>query len=58
LITYKELPNGSVRVLLDGKVVGTIGRIAHGYAYYPSNSRSYGEVLPTLAMIKATLEEI
>ena len=58
MITYKELANGSVRVFLDGKHVGTIGRISTGYAYYPHGSKSYGEVLPTIAEVKATLEEM
>lgn len=59
MITYSNLPSGSVRVYLDGKHVGTIrNEVPNGFAYYPVGSRSKGEVLSTIAAVKATLEEM
>jgi len=56
MITYKTLPNGNVKVYLDNKFVGTIKPISQSFAYYPQGSKTAGEILPTIAAVKATLE--
>jgi hypothetical protein len=50
--------NVPIHVYLKDTHVGTIKRTPHGFAYYPKGSRTSGEVLPTVAQIKATLEEM
>ena len=58
MIEYVALPSGSQRVYLDGRHVGTIRNEKHGFAYYPVGARTPGETLPTINMVKATLEEM
>lgn len=58
MIEYVTLPSGSQRVYLDGKHVGTIRNEKHGFAYYPVGSHTKGEIMPTLDMVKMSLEEM
>jgi len=58
MIEYRDLPNGNVHVYLDKKLIGTISKVANGYAYRANGSKTSGEILPTVAEIKATLEEM
>lgn len=55
MITYKPRPNGSIRVFLDGKSVGTIHKLAGEYRYQPFGGEP-GEWFPTLAECKRSLE--
>lgn len=59
-ITYSE--QTTVTVKLDGRVIGHIksqlwqsGR-TFGYCYFPKGSKTGGDVFPTLAACKASLE--
>lgn len=46
-----------VDVRLDGKIVGTIESVATGFRYAPKGRKKLaGEVFPTLAAVKASLE--
>lgn len=60
MITYQDAtwPSEIIRVSLEGKQTGTIRKVTHGFAYFPLGSKTPGEILPTIAEIKATLEEM
>lgn len=52
-ITYSD----NVTVYLDGKAVGEIRSVVGGYQYFPKGSKNGGELLRTIEMVKASLEE-
>lgn len=57
-ITYTRIEKSdSIRVLLDGKVTGTIRPQYPGYAYVPRGNGGQGETFPTLEECKRSLEE-
>jgi len=55
-ITYQELTPRAVMVRLGGKIVGTIKTVGDNWAYFPLGKRTSGEVFPSLAQCKASLE--
>jgi hypothetical protein len=57
MITYKPQSDGSIRVLVDGKVAGTIRRIGTlGWQYKPRGTSYGGEYFQTLESCKRSLE--
>lgn len=55
MITYKPRPNGTIRVFLDSRPVGTIEKLAGEYRYKPFGGEP-GEWFNTLAGCKRSLE--
>ncbi len=59
-ITYAERTSWSLKVKLDGKIVGTIQEgvenNARTYQYIPKGQKTGGDKYPTLAACKASLE--
>ena len=59
MITYTPIASRSIAVFLEGKRVGTIEHLANGvWQYWPKNLLDAGEKFPTLAEVKASLEEL
>lgn len=57
MITYKPQPDGGIRVLLDGKLVGTIRRFGVlGWQYRPRGNAESGDYFATLEQCKRSLE--
>jgi hypothetical protein len=54
--TYQDLPNGSINVRLEGRVVGTIKRNGIFWCYYPKGSSVPGDSYGTIAGVKKSLE--
>lgn len=54
-ITYKPRPNGTIRVFLEGRAVGTIEKLAGEYRYKPWGGEP-GGWFATLAACKRSLE--
>lgn len=57
-LTYTDIEPGLIAVFLDGKRVGTIviEPELDGWRYFPKGKTEGGEKLPTLALVKASLE--
>ena len=55
MITYQEKPEG-VAVFLDKKRTGTIKQVMGGWAYFPIGKKMSGEVFPSIAKVKQSLE--
>jgi hypothetical protein len=55
MITYKSQSDGSIRVFLEGRLVGTLRRFTQGWQYRPRGSTP-GEFFSTLDACKQSLE--
>lgn len=55
MITYERRNNVSIKVLLDGKLVGHIKTVEKGYAYFPKGNRCCGETFKTISECKNSL---
>lgn len=55
-ITYKYKPH-HVDVLLDGKIVGYIESVKHGYAYFPKGC-TCGQIYDTIEQVQKSLEDV
>ena len=58
MITYgiKKGLVGGIPVRLDNKVVGEILSVEGGFQYFSKGSKTGGDVYPTLALCKKSLE--
>jgi hypothetical protein len=61
MITYKTNIDGTIDVLLDGKLAGTIRVVSGdgvGFQYFPKGQKEGGAVYPELSMLKRILEAV
>lgn len=49
-------PNADIRVALEGKIVGTIKKVATGWQYVPKGSKKGGEIFPTASACQQSLK--
>jgi hypothetical protein len=56
MITYKSSSKEAIIVLLNGKHAGLIQR-KEGFAYFPKNSKTSGEIFKTIEEVKKSLEQ-
>lgn len=46
----------TVTVKMDGKAIGVIKEVEGGYQYFPKGSKTGGDILASVAAVRATLE--
>lgn len=56
MITYKKKTWVVIAVLLEKKIIGHIKVVQGGWAYFPKNSQTSGEVFGTIGECKNSLE--
>ena len=56
ILTYREKPNGDVKVYLGTKFIGTIERVKKGWCHFTHPNRHSSEAMQTLAEVKRSLE--
>ena len=57
MVAYKRKNAVVIAVLLENKIVGHIKAVQYGWAYFPKNSRTSGDVFNTINLCKMSLEE-
>jgi len=57
MIEYKFQAGKPVKVYLDGTICGEIRKVENGHQYFPSGSKTGGEVLVTVLSVQQSLGE-